>query len=317
MAHVIDNLLLETCTAALSSSEDILLAGTLPGYREFSAKCADNDTVHYLIREVDAVGRPTGLWEMGRGTFRVITGSNYIQRTTVIDSSSAGAPVTFGAGTKYVSMAQLAPTVEQVRYDQLAALGMDMVGMVGMFPYSGTVPTGWMKANGAAVSRTTYARLFSRLSTTYGAGDGTTTFNLPDYRGYFPRFYDDGRGVDSGRVISTVQAGQVLAHNHGITDPGHAHGVNDPAHAHSVYDAGHQHGVGYRGTSGGTGGYVDSANASSSGYAVTDAAGTGIAIYAAATGISIYAAGTGISTQNAGGAENRPANMALMPFVKF
>lgn len=47
-----------------------------------------------------------------------------------------------------------------------------------------TVDTGWLLCDGAAVSRTTYANLFSRLGTLYGVGDGSTTFNLPDYRGY-------------------------------------------------------------------------------------------------------------------------------------
>lgn len=50
-----------------------------------------------------------------------------------------------------------------------------------------TAPAGWLYCDGSAVSRTTYAQLFSILSTTYGAGDGSTTFNLPDYRGRFLR----------------------------------------------------------------------------------------------------------------------------------
>lgn len=51
-------------------------------------------------------------------------------------------------------------------------------------PYAGiTAPAGWLLANGSAVSRTTYAGLFSAIGTTYGAGDGSTTFNLPDMKG--------------------------------------------------------------------------------------------------------------------------------------
>ena len=48
-------------------------------------------------------------------------------------------------------------------------------------------PTGWLLAAGSAVSRTTYATLFAAIGTTYGAGDGSTTFNLPDFRGVFPK----------------------------------------------------------------------------------------------------------------------------------
>jgi microcystin-dependent protein len=69
-----------------------------------------------------------------------------------------------------------------------------------------TAPTGWLKANGAAISRTTYANLFSAIGTTFGAGDGSTTFNLPDLRGEFIRGWDDGRGADSGRAFGSAQS---------------------------------------------------------------------------------------------------------------
>lgn len=77
-----------------------------------------------------------------------------------------------------------------------------------------TPPAGWLRANGAAVSRTTYAALFAAIGTTYGAGDGSSTFNLPDARGEFPRFWDDGRGIDanpSPRAIGSTQLGTALA----------------------------------------------------------------------------------------------------------
>mgnify|MGYP000949570363 CR=1 FL=1 len=66
-------------------------------------------------------------------------------------------------------------------------------------------PAGWLKANGAAVSRTLYANLFAAIGTRFGAGDGYSTFNLPDLRGEFARFWDDGRGVDAGRGLGTWQ----------------------------------------------------------------------------------------------------------------
>jgi phage-related tail fiber protein len=68
-----------------------------------------------------------------------------------------------------------------------------------------TAPAGWLKANGAAVSRTAYAALFAAIGTTYGAGDGFNTFNLPDLRGEFMRGWDDGRGVDASRTIGSSQ----------------------------------------------------------------------------------------------------------------
>lgn len=64
---------------------------------------------------------------------------------------------------------------------------------------------GWLRANGAVVSRTTYANLFAVIGTTFGSGDGSTTFNLPDLRGEFIRCWDNGRGVNSGRGFGTFE----------------------------------------------------------------------------------------------------------------
>ena len=109
----------------------------------------------------------------------------------------------------------------ELRYDGKRLLNTD--DLLGMVP-SGTVlyfagqsaPAGWLKANGAAVSRTAYAALFAAIGTTYGAGDGRSTFNLPDLRGEFLRGWDDGRGVDTGRVFGSAQADAVRQHYHGI-----------------------------------------------------------------------------------------------------
>lgn len=91
--------------------------------------------------------------------------------------------------------------------------GAVKAGTVAHFAAS-TAPAGWIKANGAAISRSAYAGLFAAIGTTYGAGDGSTTFNLPDLRGEFVRSLDDGRGVDSGRGIGTFQNHQFEDHRH-------------------------------------------------------------------------------------------------------
>jgi microcystin-dependent protein len=91
---------------------------------------------------------------------------------------------------------------------------------------SSSAPIGWLKANGAAVSRSTYATLFATIGTTFGAGDGSTTFNLPDMRGEFPRGWDDGRGVDSGRSFGSAQGDQLRAHTHTVA-AGNSGGVDN------------------------------------------------------------------------------------------
>lgn len=90
-----------------------------------------------------------------------------------------------------------------------------------------TAPTGWLKANGALVSRTTYARLFERIGTSFGGGDGSTTFALPDLRGEFPRGWDDGRGVDTGRVFGTAQIATRVYRNNGQVGVGFGNGMLD------------------------------------------------------------------------------------------
>lgn len=78
------------------------------------------------------------------------------------------------------------------------------VGTVEYFA-AATPPAGYLTADGSAVGRETYPDLFSAIGTTFGEGDGETTFHLQDLRGEFVRGFDDGRGVDSGRVLGTSQ----------------------------------------------------------------------------------------------------------------
>lgn len=88
-------------------------------------------------------------------------------------------------------------------------------GQIGYFARN-SAPAGWLKADGTAVSRTTYAALFAAISTTFGTGDGSTTFNLPDLRGEFVRGWDDSRGVDSGRSFGSAQAHMLQEHTHTV-----------------------------------------------------------------------------------------------------
>lgn len=77
----------------------------------------------------------------------------------------------------------------------LIANNLDSPGTIKSFAFE-TVPTGFLECDGSAISRTTYANLFSAIGTVFGAGDGATTFNIPDLRGEFLRGWDHGRGAD-------------------------------------------------------------------------------------------------------------------------
>lgn len=91
--------------------------------------------------------------------------------------------------------------------------GSNDVGLVSAFA-ANVAPTGWLRCNGALISRVNFPRLFSVIGTTYGAGDGSTTFALPDLRGRFLRGWDNGAGVDTGRVMGSNQNDDVIAHKH-------------------------------------------------------------------------------------------------------
>jgi microcystin-dependent protein len=88
---------------------------------------------------------------------------------------------------------------------------------------TGTAPTGWLLCAGAAVSRSTYAGLFAVIGTTFGVGDGSTTFNVPNYTNRMP--YGTTVGTTGGSADAVV-----VSHTHTatVTDPGHFHNIYNP-----------------------------------------------------------------------------------------
>lgn len=105
-----------------------------------------------------------------------------------------------------------------------------------------SAPAGWLAADGSNVNRTTYAALFSAIGTTYGAGDGSTTFALPDLRGYFVRGSGTNSDGTAAGTFGAKQADEFKAHTH----QGTTH-VGAGASGGTLF-------VGASGTSGSTGG---------------------------------------------------------------
>lgn len=100
--------------------------------------------------------------------------------------------------------------------------------VAAVIPYAGSsAPSGWLLCDGSAVSRTTYAALFAIISTTYGTGDGSTTFNLPDLRGRSPIGKNAGTfttlGATGGEETHILVTAEAPSHTHTLTDPGHGH----------------------------------------------------------------------------------------------
>jgi microcystin-dependent protein len=156
-----------------------------------------------------------------------------------------------------------------------------------------TAPVGFLKANGALISRVTYATLFAAIGTTFGVGDGSTTFAIPDLRGEFPRYWDDARGVDVGRAFGSAQADGVKSHTHAYSATS---GNSSSLHTHAVSgstggrSASHTHAIG--GTTGG-----DSVSHTHSFSDASSATGTVSATHTHTVGIY---GGTGADTNLAG-----------------
>jgi len=165
-----------------------------------------------------------------------------------------------------------------------------------------TAPVGWLACNGAAVSRTTYADLFAAIGNTFGSGDGSTTFNVPDLRGEFIRGWDDGRGIDSGRSFGSSQSDLIVNHTHSGTTN------TDGAHIHSTR-------LGNDDDQNFTGGVSSGTNRQ---RPPADAGTRGPGRYPVDTTLSEH--NHGFTTGNpsaSSGSETRPTNVALLYCIKI
>jgi hypothetical protein len=110
------------------------------------------------------------------------------------------------------------PSLTNADWAALATL-LDVQSIVpigcGVWTYAETAPAGFIFFQGQAISRSENPALFAVLGTRFGAGNGSTTFSVPDERGEFFRGWDNGRGVDAGRVLGSTQGDQFRSHAHG------------------------------------------------------------------------------------------------------
>ena len=151
-------------TTATTGTGTITLGSAASGFLTFAQSgVADGDIVSYGIQ--DGTSR-----EVGTGTY---TSSGTTLTRTVVKSTNSNTAISL-SGSAEVFITPLASDISSALPGRIEA-------------YAGaTPPTGYLLCNGDAVSRTTYAALFAVTSTTYGVGDGSTTFNVPDLRGRVP-----------------------------------------------------------------------------------------------------------------------------------
>lgn len=188
-------------TVAASAANVDTVAGSIVNVNTVSANVSSVNTVAADIADVSTVAG--NIANINAAVADLPALSAKVSKTG--DNMTGPLSVPAGASGAQVPQAQ--------EVGSLANTQLGITGQVAFFARA-SAPTGWLKANGAEVSRTTYAALFDVIGTTFGAGDGSTTFKLPDMRGEFPRGWDDGRGVDSGRAFGSAQDTSTQAHVH-------------------------------------------------------------------------------------------------------
>lgn len=163
--------------------------------------------------------------------------------------------------------------------------------------YAGTTaPTGYVSCEGQALSRAYFSTLFAAIGTTWGNGNGSTTFNIPDLRGMFLR----GTGTNTtgssagavGPSVGGYAADTYLNHTHTATDSGHTHAAAGGGAAGAFVSAG-----------------------GSTGTAFNYGSGSGVFYYNANTGTGN--ANVSVNTSTTGGTETKPKNYGILYCIKF
>lgn len=185
-----------------------------------------------------------------------------------------------------------------------------MTGEIRFWPLE-TVPGGYLECNGASLDRSTYANLFAVLGTIYGTADASH-FNIPDYRGKFPRFWDHAKAIDpdrAARTAVTTTGATMTAGDHVGTEQGeqlgaHVHSV-DPPNTNTSGAGSHNHTVGFSSTA--YPGAVANEMVGGAGGVATST----VADHVHAIDIGAF------NSASAGGNETRPVNVYLMAIIKY
>ncbi|WP_267257664.1 phage tail protein [Stenotrophomonas maltophilia] len=172
-------------------------------------------TASALLATLDArlgKGAPSTLGKsmMGRGDATEVRADLGLKGAALKDEGSGkGLDADSVDGKHADDFAPKVHTHKLVDITDLAVTQLVPPGIVGHFAMDAP-PEGWLRCNGADVSRTTYAALFAAIGTRFGSANGST-FRLPDLRGEFIRGWDNGRGLDPGRSFGSMQDDAIRA----------------------------------------------------------------------------------------------------------
>lgn len=222
------------------------------GWIEHSATASvASQTVFKLAGDQTSNWTANRRWRIKSGSttrYGSVVSSSFTSETTItvtVDSGSLSSSHSLVAlasitsthiPTTYVTSASLSTAIAPFVTSASVSAAITVAMPPGaVMPYAGTTePTGWLFCYGQAVSRATYAALFAAIGTTYGAGDTTTTFNLPDLRGRVVAGQDDMGGSSANRL--TNQTGGLNGDTLGATGGTETHTLTTaemPAHTHT------------------------------------------------------------------------------------
>lgn len=268
-----------TTTLTLSNSNIVLTVPTYPTYADPPTVSTSAQNLRLLLTGTPSVNLTvyipstvSGFWIIDDQT----TGSSTISiKTTAVGSTGVNSVrnntlmvISDGTNVKYADSGIVNATF--------------LVPSGSIFSFGGTsVPSGWLFCDGSAVSRTTYASLFATIGTSWGIGDGLTTFNIPDLQNMFLR----GSGSS---VVGIYEEDDNKSHTHTIT-------ITDPGHFHQ------------EGSTGSTGAYGVGTNVTGPGYTYGQFA-PALKTETKTTGITASAATSG--------SESRPKNKRVLYIIK-
>jgi microcystin-dependent protein len=197
----------------------------------------DNSTGNLYLRNLSGDIRFESIGGETLAKFSV-NGNNelYFDNAKKLETTSTGAIVTGITSTTDLNVSNNASITGTATIGQINSQSIAPIGSVVMWSGNVTsVPTGWLLCNGSAVSRTTFSALFAITGTTFGAGNGSTTFNLPNLMDRFV--------VGAGSAYARNATGGTTTHNHTGNTDGTALGITQiPRHNHTIGgDGDHNH----------------------------------------------------------------------------
>lgn len=176
-----------------------------------------------------------GIYNQGAATGYATATNNYTDPNLSVNSATA-TNQSNGGGGEHNNIQPSIVKVSAIKYAPIDSSAAQLPAGTSIAGYWTSVPSGYLEENGAAVSRSTYGDLFSAIGTTYGTGNGSTTFNVPDSRGRASVNLSsdtefNAMGEKPGAKRETLTITQIPSHTH--TQNSHTHSINDPGHNHT------------------------------------------------------------------------------------